>query len=82
MAQTDVKAPEIWVVVSNGQQGTVYATYNSDNETYGVTNTVNNATAFTLIRAEEVQKHANKAFNKLATSYDRFGIVSLKPTEK
>ena len=76
------KAPEIWVVVSNGRQGTVYATYNSDKETYGITNTVNNATAFTLARAEQVQQHANKSFKKLATNYDRFGIVSLKPKDK
>lgn len=76
------KAPKMWVVVANGQQGTVYATYNSKTQTYGVTNTVKDATAFTLIEAEEVQKHANTSFKYLTTDYDRFGIVSLKPTDK
>jgi len=73
-------AQEIWVVVSTDPQGTVYVTYNKDNDTLGVTNSVQNATAFTLIRAEEVRRHANSAFRRLATNYDRFGIVSLKPT--
>ena len=76
------KAPEMWVVVSNGEQGTCYVTYNRSHQTYGLTNTVKSATAFTLTEAEQVQKHANTSFKKLATDYDRFGIVSLKPTEK
>lgn len=77
------EAPQIYVVASQTTTGNVaYVTYREDHGTYGITSSVTNASTFNLLRANEVQTHANKSLQKDLSDYDRFAVISLKPKSK
>jgi hypothetical protein len=76
----DKKAPEIWVVASVDPNGTLYA-YEQEGNFY-LTPDVAGATKMNLLKAEKTREALNVEFKKLSTSYDRFSVISLKPTDK
>ena len=74
------KAPEVWIVASVDPKGALFA-YENEGHFY-LTPDRAAATPMNLLQAEKVQKELNVEFKKSATSYDRFGMFTLKPVDK